>query len=85
MHYHFGCNLIQFLFEQKTKDLKNSIADRILDQISTWMPFLSVDELNILFSEDDPSILENAILLRIKFSLNRRPDINDSLLISITP
>ncbi len=85
MHYHFGCNLIEFLFEQKIKDLKNIIADRILDQISKWMPFLSIDELNVFFTEDDPSIIENSILIRLKFSLNRRPDINDSILISVTP
>lgn len=56
MHYDFGCNFIEFLFEQKTPNLRFSIAERVKSQMSKWMPFLSLKSLFIIFSDDDKSV-----------------------------
>lgn len=78
MHYSFGCNLREFLFEQKTGDLKSQIADRIISQFDKWLPFIRVSELNILFSDDRPEIPENAIGIAISYILTHKPDLKGS-------
>ncbi len=76
MHYNFGCNLREFLFEPKTGDeIKLKIADRILTQISLWLPFLSIHQLNILTSEDDKSLGENDIKVYISYFVKTKPDL----------
>lgn len=80
MHYFFGAHLREFQFEPlRGEELKGRIADRIISQVDTWMPYLSIEELNILFSEDDPSVAENAIFIRLRFRLNSRPDLSGVL------
>lgn len=75
MHSDFGCNLIEFLFENnKNLELKERIADRIISQIARWMPFVGIDELNVIFPEEDDSIPAHTIGLRIKFNLIGRTD-----------
>jgi phage baseplate assembly protein W len=75
MHYNFGCNLVEFLFEPRTRELRERIGDRILSQVTTWVPFISVDVLNVFFTEDDPAVPENGIGVRIEFRLTSRPDL----------
>lgn len=86
MHFNFGCNLIEFLFEQeRSNELKTRIADRILSQIALWMSFVSVEDLNIVFSDEDHTLLENSIGIRIKFKLASRPDLSAILNFAVTP
>lgn len=76
MRFNFGCNLIEFLFtNQRDEELKAKIADRIIDQVAKWMPFLTIDTLNVLFPEDDPGLLDNQIKIFIGFRISSRPDI----------
>ncbi len=80
MHYNFGCNLIEFLFDnRKDSELKNRIADRILSQVTTWMPFLAVESLNIFFSTEEPSLSEHSIGISIAFSVKNRPNLSGLL------
>ncbi len=76
MHFNFGCNLREFLFEQsRGEELKEHISDRIVSQLSLWMPFVSVKTLNIIFPEDDPSIPDNGMGIYIEFFLTNKPDL----------
>ena len=76
MHFFFGCNLRKFFFENIVpEETKAAIADAIMTQVDRWLPFVKVKELNILLSDDDPSIPENRIKIRIKFALGREPDV----------
>ena len=80
MHFNFGCNLREFLFEPYTSnEVKERIADRIITQVATWLPFVSVQDLNILTKEDDLSILDNTFKIMIKFRLINRPDLSSIL------
>lgn len=85
MHYNFGCNLREFLFEQRNRELRERVGDRVLSQVSTWLPFVTVDELNVLFSEDDSSLPENAMAVRMKFRLTSRPDLSSLFQLVVTP
>lgn len=79
MRYRFGCNLAEFNFRQESQNVKQLIADRITEQVTAWLPFLTIIELNVLFSEDDSNLPSNAIGIKIKFALNRRPDLTASV------
>src|SRR4051812_49239768 len=54
MRYSMGCNFREFLFEPlRDEELRNRIADRIGSQLSTWLPYVVMDELNVLFASED--------------------------------
>jgi len=79
MQYNFGCNMREFMFEQmRDNELKSRIADRIRSQISTWLPFVKLDVLNIFFSTDSPSIPENAIGISMDYRIASKPDLRGS-------
>ncbi len=85
-HYNLGCNLIEFLFENdRGEDLKERISDRIISQVTTWMPFVQINDLKIVFSEDDSSLPDYTIQVKMKFSLVNRPDITQVLEVPIFP
>lgn len=84
-HYHLGCNFKEFLFENvHPEEMKSKMADRILNQVETWLPFVSIQNLNILLHEDDPSVPENSVKLKIVFGLSSRPDFNSRLELIVT-
>ncbi len=65
MEYSFGCNLREFLFEQLDTALAPVIAERIRQQFARWMPFVRIENLNILFEGDHPSIKPNQIAIKM--------------------
>lgn len=86
MHYNFGCNFREFLFEPiRGSELKSRIADRVLSQLAMWLPILAINELNIITSEDNPELDGNTIGIMISFSIQKRPDLKgkETFLINI--
>lgn len=80
MNSNFGFNMIEFIFEQARDDeLKSRIADRAIDQVKTWMPYLELETLNVLFQSDDPSLDPNEMRLSIGFKLVDRPDVGGTV------
>jgi len=79
MHYDFGCNLREFIFEQRTQELKLRIADRINLQFSTWLPFVVVDELNIFFDDETSEIPSNGIAVVIAYRMINKPDLKGQM------
>lgn len=75
-NYYLGCNMKEFLFENVGSELKERIADRIVSQVERWLPYLTMDTLNISSSEDDRSVPENSLKISINFFLNSRPDMS---------
>lgn len=73
MHYRFGCNLREFLFEPRTDVLRRRLADRVIQQMAEWMPFITISELNVLFTEDDASVRENQVGIRLVFRFSEDP------------
>ncbi len=75
MHYYFGCNFKEFLFENTNpEELKSKVAERVASQVQLWLPFVSIKVLNVLLTEDDSSIPENAFSVKIDFVLTSKPD-----------
>jgi hypothetical protein len=78
----FGCDIWKVLFEQMDGNLiENQIETSILDAVSIWLPYLSIDE--IIFDYDDNDIDNNKIGLDIKFSLISNPNLGESVQITV--
>jgi len=78
----FGCDIWKVLFEQMDNNLiENQIETSILDAVSIWLPYLSIDE--IIFDYDDNDIDNNRISLDIKFSLISNPNLGESVQITV--
>jgi len=73
MHADFGCNMIEFIFEPRTRQLRERIADRVKSQLSRWMPFLSLSGLYVIFSDEDPSIPENGVGVKLELFYGNIP------------
>ena len=75
MRRNLGANLKEFIFEQIDSDeVRTRVSDRIAAQISTWLPYVVLDEITVKLRDDDPTIQENAMKVSIKFRLNSKPD-----------
>lgn len=81
MHIDFGCNLIEFLFESRTSGLRSRIAERVKNQLSKWMPFVTLTGLFVTFSEDDPAIPENGFHIHIDLVYGNIPIGADQLFV----
>lgn len=80
MRYYLGCNFREFLFEQlDSEDLENRVRDRILDQFSKWLPYLSVDSVNIIFPNQDQTLEQNSFKISLSYSFIGRVDTSDIL------
>lgn len=71
-----GCNLWRLVFEQKTEQLKISIAEEIAKAVSIWMSFVQLDSVNIFFSDDEakaskilnvPTIKDNNVFVAVTY------------------
>ena len=60
----FGTNLHKFVFEQITDDTIANIRGDIVESVQMWMPFVSIDNIQIRRDED-----KHNIFLNIVFSL----------------
>jgi phage baseplate assembly protein W len=78
----FGCDIYKVLFEQMDGGLVESkIESTILDAVSNWLPYLSIDE--IIFDYDNNDIDNNRINLELKFSLVSNPNLGESVTINV--
>lgn len=76
MHFYFGFNMREFMFEPlKDETLRSKIGARAKSQLEKWMPYVRLEQLNIIFTSDDSSVPENAVKFFIKFRLRSKPDI----------
>ena len=78
----FGCDIYKVLFEQMDGGLiESKIESTILDAVSNWLPYLTIDE--IIFDYDDNDIDNNRINLELKFSLVSNPNLGESVTINV--
>lgn len=60
----FGCDLRNTLFENITEDLLVQLEDRIKSNFDYWLPYIFINELSIVPSED-----QNRIYVSLTISL----------------
>lgn len=77
----FGVGLSKLLFEPINEKLYGVITSRIFEQTQSYLPFISIEEVNFFKNEDDPSIPLNELAVQIIYNIL---PINDQDVLTIT-
>lgn len=64
----FGTFLLNVIFEPIDDDIKRKIEDLILPPISQFLPYINIEQIDIITQEDDP-ILNHLVTVKITFSV----------------
>jgi phage baseplate assembly protein W len=70
IQYDFGANLRSVVFEQGS-GLVEKAKDLITIAVNKWMPFVVLDNIQVLSSEEDTTILPNQVRIIIEFSVGQ--------------
>ena len=65
----FGTNLLSIIFQPSTPDIKELINLEITDALSSWLPYIVIQDLEILTVEDDPTLL-HTIKITLKYTVD---------------
>jgi len=55
----FGTNLLNIIFEPNVSELKEDIDTIIRTPINRWLPYIDIQDINIVTNEDDPILIHN--------------------------
>lgn len=72
----FGCNIHAIVFEAQTDDGLANVRASIQEAVSRWMPFISVDDVEVTRSEDT-----NQVFVRLVFRLQTDQNITDTIVL----
>jgi len=61
----FGFCLKKFIFEMPTESVLETMHAGIINSLKTWLPYLSVTNVKIEYSENEPNLLSIAISYHI--------------------
>ena len=78
-----GLNLKKYLFEQFTDDLKDKIAEDILETFKFWLPFVNVTNIEINMDDSDDNVGKNKMNIIVHFNIIKDPNTLESVLIEI--
>jgi phage baseplate assembly protein W len=73
MQPNLGSGLQELLFEQNTEDLPDRIEEAINQSLSNWLPFVTIDSIDIEQSNELKD--NNRVNVSIKFRLNDNPNL----------
>ena len=62
----FGCDVNRIIFDPITEDTSDIMEEAVKDAISTWLPYISLNNVFVSFSEQD----NNKIILSIEYTVN---------------
>jgi phage baseplate assembly protein W len=66
----FGCRLFDILFQPNVFELKNEIKDIIIQPVNFWLPYIIIDEVDVVTNQDDPNLVHH-VQITITFSISR--------------
>ena len=78
-HFYMGCNLGEFLFAPQSDETQALIVQRIETQVGEWLPYVTLDVVDVSFSDDQ------RIVIKIQFSVKNRTNINGTLEVAVFP
>ena len=64
-----GTNLLSVVFQPSTPETKELINTEITSAISFWLPYIRIENLEILDVQDDPTLI-HIIKITLKYSVN---------------
>ena len=59
MEPNFGTDLLAIIFQPNVSALKQEISDILTKPINYWLPYITIDTLDIITNEDDPNLQHN--------------------------
>ena len=65
----FGTNLLNIVFQPNTPETKELINTEITSALSFWLPYISIQNLEILTVEDDPTLI-NTIKITLSYTVD---------------
>ena len=66
MDVNFGVGLRRFLFENNTPTVRVRLESRIYEQVDRYMSFVGITELEIVYSDDNPNLIDIKMRYDIK-------------------
>jgi phage baseplate assembly protein W len=78
----FGTDLYTTLFSPNTNDLKAIVHDAISDAVTEWLPYISLDQIDVKTAEDDPSN-PNYVTVKISYSVQNFG--TNNIVVFVTP
>ena len=77
-----GLNLRNYMFEQITIDLQDTIKTEILETFNFWLPFVQIQNLDINMLESSTSD-KNKLTISVLFNIVRDPNTTESVQVEI--
>ncbi len=65
----FGVGLRSLLFEGISDITYDRVSSRIREQTFTYMPFINIEDISFISSDEDPTLPLNAVVVNIRFNL----------------
>jgi len=77
-HYHLGCNLSEFLFQPNDDDTADTVKERIMSQVGTWLPYVNLNSVNVTRPAD------HSMSIQVDFNINGRQDLNSVVEVTVS-
>lgn len=77
----FGCDIHGIIFDANTEDFETKAQLAIESAVEEWMPFLELEEVNILTDPGD--IDAHTAKIYIRYRLINTPTISDDVLLNV--
>ena len=65
----FGVGLRRYLFEQAGSGVEAQIRQRIINQVATYLPYISLKTVSVQTSQTSSDIADNTLEVRIEYSV----------------
>tara|TARA_R100000234_G_scaffold119455_2_gene102430 strand:- start:5915 stop:6310 length:396 start_codon:yes stop_codon:yes gene_type:complete len=65
----FGVGLYRFFFEPFNPLLKEKVRTKIQQQVSIYMPFITIKDINFIDNKADPGLKDNTLGVVIKYAV----------------
>ncbi len=78
-HFFLGCNLGEFVFAPQSQETQELIVQRIETQVADFLPYVSLDRVDVSFNDD------HRIIIKISFSLRDRINLSNTLEVVVFP
>ena len=72
----FGTDLLKYIFEPISAQLKDEIGESIVDAITLWLPYINITDIDIATAEDDASIDDFSVVITLSFNVDSNVSIN---------
>ena len=79
-----GINLRKYLFEQITEETYILIQDDIFNSFKFWLPFVEIQDIELITNEMDSTVEPNKLVINILFKILQDPNTLTSVQVKIS-